>query len=240
MRFLLALAVIASPAAGLSGWASAEEDRYGPPPVAIPAAARATDAAATPVKTENYGGPFLSWASKGAPSQPPVAPRAPPVRAAILTQPRPVAAPLAIAQAPRRQVAVLAPVPPEPSPTASPLPPPPPPLAVAKPPPAAAPAPVFASAAPPPPAAQAAAPAVAPSAGGPPSLPPTKTRYYSVLRDYGLKPDPIEAPKHQSLVLIGPADDAQSAKADDGDSDADDATSDTHKGKPKASTSDLY
>ena len=233
MRFLPALA-LAAVSAALAGQAWAVEDRYGPPPAATPAPDSAPAATAPPTHAEAYHGPFLGWSSKGAPGLTPVAPQAAPVRVAILTAPtRPAAAPVAIAAANRAsQPAMLAPAvaPPPPAAIAATPIAPAPPLVAPKPPPQAEPAQAFANAAAPSAAQSAATPAA------PPALPPTKTRYYSVLRDYGLQPDPIEAPKHQSLVLIGPADDAGPANPDDdGDGDAD---SDTHK--PKASTSDLF
>ncbi|HUZ12501.1 MAG TPA: hypothetical protein VMU93_06615 [Caulobacteraceae bacterium] len=52
----------------------------------------------------------------------------------------------------------------------------------------------------------------------PPAADPDHTgvRYYSLLRPYGLTPDPIPMPKHRPMVLIGPPDASASAASGDG------------------------
>src|SRR5579871_1225730 len=192
MRTLLALAASALALGGLAGAASAQPDRYGPPPAWLERARTSAPA---------YKGPFLTWADKTsaapAASAQPVAPPEPARQrqmAALVRPPTPAHPPRFSPPPPPAQA--YAPPPPSYAPPQRPLAPPPSTYAPPQP------APVVAAAAQPPgPAAQAAASA------------PSSVRYYSLHRAYGLAPDPDPKPTNRPLVLIGPL----PAERDDGD-----------------------
>jgi hypothetical protein len=62
----------------------------------------------------------------------------------------------------------------------------------------------------------------------PPAASPTVgVRYYSVMRDYGMAPDPVETPTDRPMVLIGPPDPPPASQGDDGDG-ADHPPADQH------------
>jgi len=239
MRFNLAMLVVALPVLGLAGASAAQGDRYGPQnatptstDVRSADAAVPADSAATPTA---YQGPFLSWSGKSA-STPNAAPTPPPAAPPVTAQRNVTYVPAPAPMSPRhRQDVMLVAPPAEQAPPPQPIsaaPPPPAPAVVQAPPPAVAIAAPQPAVAPP----QPAAPAPAVAAASPPNAPaqtlaqsdsaapaspsaPVGVRYYSVLRDYGVTPDPVTVPADRPMVLIGPAADAAPPKSDDsGDS----------------------
>jgi len=83
-----------------------------------------------------------------------------------------------------------------------------------------------AAASPQPPAAESQPMALAASQPAPPApSPPVGVRYYSVMRDYGMSPDPVPTPTDRPMVLIGPPADAPPSHGDGAD-DSDHAPSD--------------
>ncbi len=215
MRLALVIALLASASATV---AHAAEDRYGPPraqPVAVPAAYAAPAAAGVAAP---YGGPMLSWGGKtalapaaapmvqAAPAYQPVQPQpaaytpsgwrdvTPGAAAPRAAVPAPAPAPRPVAAAPLPTSLYDRPAPaapqPRPAPRAqAPLPvqPQPQPLAREQ---------AAAAALPPSPAAPRALAAAQP--GG------TSARAYSVVREFGGTPDPIDIPPPTSYWATRP------------------------------------
>jgi hypothetical protein len=184
--------------AGAAGEGVAQEDRYGPAVAASTGVAPTDDASPQAASTSvPYAGPYLNWTGK----------RAPPTEDRPAPPPAPLRPPSAAASpSPVAQDGPPAAAPTAPTMTAATPPPPRPPVA---------------------PFRALAQNNAAPTAGPAPASPPVGVRFYSVLRDYGLSPDPVTPPADRPMVLIGPADNATGGAAN-ADAGADHAVNNGH------------